>query len=888
MNRLTLLGWAVGIAASGLISSAESVQAAQCKTWKSFVNKLPETGGRGGQWWHHGDLPSKFQNGCMELSDNNSTDTAYVFQQGIQSKDYKNWDQLVQQGKAIVVTWLTPTNGAIPYLKSIPTDRAFLRKDGMTCFLTVCLKSGTMSHEQLGKILTYRKQLQDLPDGTHFYGKSPDPDTSGTEYIIFRKTGKLAVGTAYKTNTDGGGCFFGMIERNAVSLKLSAHIQPMRPEPQISYERIDRIMDVTPYYKISSDQIPEYAKNVPQFCTNLMAKAPADLIDNLPANQGRTNTTKQPDPIVKSPLSPISPRGSIASAHPPSPQEIARITQQNRSLQGVTKLSQSQLNDRQKLRNQTSKYLAPFVGGWLTANNQRIFVYPSSRKDRQACIIVEKDGAQELQIGVANGNAVGTDINIGDIRLFNTKQETLGLRQPGSDQLIAVYPSPDLANLTADHRSAMEGNGCITSFPSTSIATAPTKPAFQASKQFSSIKAFGLDQFVRGDQTLAKVPLDLETAKQGQYALPKIPELDLMTEKLTDVPEKSGAFLGSRKDITLKDYLTLKLKVHQQGLLLGRTAQALGTAEKYLEQFPKDGQNRQPLVNNISAQFWQAVDQDSGSKRGLGDRLVYAIEEGRVSTGDFIKGTASTGFSAFTAWRDLGEWIDLLPNGSSKKRLQGLDTIVDGQKYLSSVNSNLSAILEASKSGDIGKANRELANLAEATVKWVDAIPEIKGQSKAIGRGKLLLEIRSNALKLEDATDLLKAPSTKEALDGFDRVYLTAASIDSAVELVSTVISALAPDKLGKSTLFGKAKAFKIIVIDSIKFTYQDDIRRQYQALQGQDKVNQKKINGLSAAFDFSGEEIGKYLLKNRADVLRQTRNGVVEVSTKETVYPRN
>jgi hypothetical protein len=475
MRSLTLIGWALGLAASGLISSAESAQAAQCKTWKSFVSKLPEAGGRGGQWWRYGDLPPKFQNGCMELSDNNSTDTAYVFQQGIQPKDYKNQDQLVQQGKAIVVTWLTPTNGAIPYLNSIPKDRAFLREDGMTCFRTVCLKSGAMSHEQLGKILTYRKTLQDLPDGTHFYGKSPDPDSFGTEYIVFRKTGKLAVGTAYKTNSDGGGCFLGLIERNAVSLKLSAHIQPMRPEPQISYERVDRIMDVTPYYKISSEQIPEYAKNVPQFCTDLMAKAPADLRDNLPAHQGRVNNTKEPDSITKSPLTPLSPKGSIASARPPSAQDVSHLIQQSRNPKGVAKLSQSQLNDRQKLRNQTNKYLSPFAGAWLTADNQRLFVYPSTRRERQACIIVEKNGTQDLQIGIASGNAIGMDMNIGDIRLFNTKQETLALRRPGSDQLIAVYPSPDSANLTADHRSAMEGNGCITSFSSTSIAPPPAK-----------------------------------------------------------------------------------------------------------------------------------------------------------------------------------------------------------------------------------------------------------------------------------------------------------------------------------------------------------------------------------------------------------------------------
>jgi hypothetical protein len=738
-----------------------------------------------------------------------------------------------------------------------------------------------------------QQTLQQLPDGTYLYAEDPQGFHRGTNAFKFRKKGNLISGE-YFTSMEPNDCFVARVSGQSIEGGMWLDLTPTGRETPHLPSFSNRTIDFRNYYKVtsrdlesvSSDSFRAYLSSERVTCEGhfkdlergfLEASAPAAA--NLPQNS--KDKALKPSPRVTS-------NSTIASARPPGAQEVSQLIQQSRNLKSIAKLSQSQLSDRQTLRKQSNKYLAPFAGGWLTADNQRLFVYPSTRRERQACIIVEKDGTQDLQIGIASGNATGMDINIGDLRLFNTKQETLALRRPGSDQLIAVYPSADSANLTADHRSAMEGNSCITSFPSTSIATAPTKPAFQSSKTFNSIKTFGLEQFVRGDQELAKVPPDLEKAKQGQYALPKLPELDLLTEKLTDVPEKSGAFLGSRKDITLKDYLTLKLKVHQQGLLLGRTAQALGTAEKYLDQFPKDGQNRLPLVNNISAQFWQAVDQDSGSKWGLGDRLVYAIEEGRVSTGDFIKGTASTGFAAFTAWRSLGEWIDLLPNGS-KKRLQGLDTMVDAQEYLSSVDSYLSGILEASKSGDLDKANRELANLATATVKWVDALPENKGQSKKVlGRGKLLLEIRSNALKLKDATDLLKAPSTKEALDGFDRVYLTAASIDSAVELVSTVISALAPEKSGTSTLFGKAKAFKIIVIDSIKFTYQDDIRRQYQALQGQDKVNQKKINGLSAAFDFSGEEIGKYLLKNRTDVLRQNQNGVVEVSTKETVYPRN
>jgi hypothetical protein len=620
------------------------------------------------------------------------------------------------------------------------------------------------------------------------------------------------------------------------------------------------------------------------------------------SGSARPNLTKPPrsfdKPVaIQQKLPGIRPRDALANppistvSQRPSIQEIALINQQTGSQQSPPQLNQIQRQARQTLQQQTSKYLSPFVGSWRTTDNQTIFIYPSTRKgkERQACIIIEKDNTQDLQIGVATGNATGTDINIGRSRLFNIKQpNTLALRNPGSNQLVAVYAAPESPSLTENNRSSMEDNGCITSFPSTAIATAPTNSSFQPRKTFPNIKAFGLDQFIQSNQTFANVPLDLEKAKQGQYTIPKLPKLDLLTEPLTDIPEEAGKFLGSRKQITLEDYLTLKLKVNQQGLLLLRTVKSLETAEKYLEQFPKDGQNQHPVVTNISSRFWKAVEQDGGSKKGLGDRLIYAIEESRVATGGFIQETAKTGFAAFKAWRDLGEWIELLPKNSIQQRGLGLSAeLMSNQEYLSSVNSALSEILESSKSGDLDKVNRRISDLATTTLKWLNEIPEIKDKSKATSQGKLLLEIRASALQLKETTDLLGASSTKDILNEFDRAYLTAASIDSAVNMVSTLISSLAPEKALLSAITKKADAVRIVLVDAIKFTYKDDIRRQYQALQAQEKINQKMINELSSAFDFSGEEIGTYLLRNRADVLRRTKNGVIEVSIKETVYPR-
>ena len=189
-----------------------------CTTWAEFVQDLPTSGGRGGQWWNYGKLPKKFSTGCLLLSDNNSLDSAYVFQVGMDSTPYgksgdygsripsPRWEdrdvlnRSVQDGKLFLITWLTPTNGAIPYLKSIPHDRTFQREDGMTCLSTVCLRSGGLSHADLSNILRpspveSRPEPSTLPPP-----KTLTPIATGPTYS-YPKSSELA--TFKKTYTPG-------------------------------------------------------------------------------------------------------------------------------------------------------------------------------------------------------------------------------------------------------------------------------------------------------------------------------------------------------------------------------------------------------------------------------------------------------------------------------------------------------------------------------------------------------------------------------------------------------------------------------------------------------------------------------------------------------------
>lgn len=139
--------------------------------WSTFSQSLG-INRRGGPYRTFNELPNGFKQGCIFFQDNNAIDVAYVLKDGIQpsvtltdgqfslggapsfsNEQSKQFDDLTARGQALMITWLTPTNGSLPYLRSIPKDRAFIRDDGMVCYGTVCLKSSAVSNQQLSQIL---------------------------------------------------------------------------------------------------------------------------------------------------------------------------------------------------------------------------------------------------------------------------------------------------------------------------------------------------------------------------------------------------------------------------------------------------------------------------------------------------------------------------------------------------------------------------------------------------------------------------------------------------------------------------------------------------------------------------------------------------------------
>ncbi|MGC1394901.1 MAG: hypothetical protein WA828_11525 [Coleofasciculaceae cyanobacterium] len=171
IQQFKAAGCTASLPQSSQIAAGRSQQSTRCVRWSTFSQSLG-INRRGGPYRTFNELPNGFKQGCIFFQDNNAIDVAYVLKDGIQpsvtltdgqfslggapsfsNEQSKQFDDLTARGQALMITWLTPTNGSLPYLRSIPKDRTFVRDDGMVCYGTVCLKSSAVSNQQLSQIL---------------------------------------------------------------------------------------------------------------------------------------------------------------------------------------------------------------------------------------------------------------------------------------------------------------------------------------------------------------------------------------------------------------------------------------------------------------------------------------------------------------------------------------------------------------------------------------------------------------------------------------------------------------------------------------------------------------------------------------------------------------
>lgn len=298
--------------------------------------------------------------------------------------------------------------------------------------------------------------IESLPDGVYYYKENGAGKFK--TYFLFRKRNNQVIGEV--AGGGGGSCFAGSANRNTINNNITSY---QVSKAEWVFGKVGRY-DLNNF---SNLELSLYSERLggPSDAIQRCEKSLAHLV-----KQNSSVEIAKPEIVQDNSLGSDSDRVRVPIAPPPSKNITSRPpTQQDLALLDRTiqdDRSKVQIADRSKIRNNVNNFLKPFAGGWVTADNQKYYVYPSTKKDRQACILVENGSSQELQIGVANGNSSGTDLNVGNSRMFKTQDSNaLALRSPDSEALIPLYSSITNAEITPGNLEMMQQNGCMTSFP---------------------------------------------------------------------------------------------------------------------------------------------------------------------------------------------------------------------------------------------------------------------------------------------------------------------------------------------------------------------------------------------------------------------------------------
>jgi hypothetical protein len=356
--------WGLGIQGatanvSEEIDNGEAILLAKrssCITWTEFVQELPtsgdaaDNGGNMGNchqnsrravfycrtiihWIAHTFSRSVLIALPMELMETTVPESPHLGE-----KSVTDWIDRCKNGKLLLVTWLTPTNGAIPYLNSIPHDRTFQREDGMTCLRTVCLYSGGLSHAELSKVL--------MPS--------------------------------------------------------------------------------------ASDSTPDSTPEIPP---------------------------KQLTPIATGPTYSY-----------PSSSEFATFKRNYKAEQPLSSVDRASRQSFQQSWQSKNPAIAPYIGTWKTADNQMLYVYPSTVTSR-FCVVTQKDGKLSTGVGTSLNREARYDGTFGLFRIEGLS-DAIAARSDRGQPLSAMYAAIGAPELTNDLKDELLQAKCLMALPT---STSPSQ-----------------------------------------------------------------------------------------------------------------------------------------------------------------------------------------------------------------------------------------------------------------------------------------------------------------------------------------------------------------------------------------------------------------------------
>jgi hypothetical protein len=168
-------------------------------------------------------------------------------------------------------------------------------------------------------------------------------------------------------------------------------------------------------------------------------------------------------PITK-PIEPLTPIAASNTYAYPSPQEFAQFKKTLKPAPvGLSAADRKLRQDFQAEWQKKNPAIGPYVGAWKTADNQDIYVFPSSQAGR-ACVVEKKDGEFRAAIGVSMKADMRYALTRGLFRVDKVTDVVAG-RSDKLQPLAAFYGAIGSPDVSVSVRQDLEQAKCLTELP---------------------------------------------------------------------------------------------------------------------------------------------------------------------------------------------------------------------------------------------------------------------------------------------------------------------------------------------------------------------------------------------------------------------------------------
>ena len=232
---------------------------------------------------------------------------------------------------------------------------------------------------------------------------------------------------------------------------------------------------------------------------------------------------------------------------------------------------------------------------------------------------------------------------------------------------------------------------------------------------------------------------------------------------------------------------------------------------------------------------------------------------------------------------------------NSLPRVQNNDRFTRKVDYVVKVGGEiLPQTIEAILQGDDNKIRQLTLEMGSETA----ALANDERLSGVIGSGPHLAKALESLKKIQELEKVRDELEKLQILNDRDKSYISWTLRGMQYDLISSVV--LVVEDVSKVAGYGEKKWLAKLdnyhkVADSLKsaiynandtFFTPIDLRTEYRSLLIRADKNQIINSGLSLFIDSAAEEVGKYLVRARTDVVTRRPDGTIAVSTDGVLYP--